>query len=798
MNNHIPKSLADSWIWCSHPKPERGDLHAAFRKTWDLPFEPAKATLHLFAFTRYRLYLNGIYVLRGPARYENKEPCYDVIDVSGSLRSGTNTLAILVHRDSPNGRIQGHEPGLTAWLDVEGTCGEQLSICTDETWKAVPEESFLSPSLLWTAVPGEDDIHISHGWGSIPEVIDARLGLGDWTAAVFQDADWPEAVFCPGQPEGNFKERAIPLLQEKRLPSTGMKVAEMPLDSAWPLTLRAGEEVLIDIGRLVQAYGVFDFEASVGSRLLLGYLPPEQEKGLPVADRTSLYIAEEGRQTWMGGDTFAFRRLLVRLETGTVTLHDLRLVEVLYPFQLSGRFRCSDSDLTHLWHIAARSLELLSEDAYVDCADRERVEWMDSDPPAFDCTRVMMDGPGEGGGVVFADSRLFREMLRRTALSQREDGCVKAHTCSDRWDIHAVMEDRCALWMHGVKKYYDHTGDLGFVGELWPALMRQARWFLEQRTERGLIASREWMCWDNPMAYQICEGTALNAFVAGALRAMVGLGALLGEEADGFLLKKESEALVEAINCHLWDDEVGAYHAGFFADEHKIQSEVFFGQIKFRLRVERGLVEPSLHANLFALNQGVAGGDRLAKSQNWVLGHLDQATGVLIHHYLFDFLYGLNDAKIDQIVLERIRDKWRRMIRSPLESTWEDFVHGSKIHAYGLVPAYFLSAYVLGVRPLETPDKKQLLIEPRLGDLEWAGGVVTTPWGHVEVEWNSKACTFHLSIPQGISVELRLPCDGIKKMEIRDKQGRAIPVERNEAQVGAFFPGGVYLGHWGS
>ncbi len=39
----------------------------------------------------------------------------------------------------------------------------------------------------------------------------------------------------------------------------------------------------------------------------------------------------------------------------------------------------------------------MSEDSYVDCADRERTEWMDNDPPGFDITRTALAGPGAGG-----------------------------------------------------------------------------------------------------------------------------------------------------------------------------------------------------------------------------------------------------------------------------------------------------------------------------------------------------------------------------------------------------------------
>ena len=130
-----------------------------------------------------------------------------------------------------------------------------------------------------------------------------------------------------------------------------------------------------------------------------------------------------------------------------------------YPFERVARFTCSDPFLTQLWGICARSLEILSEDSYVDCADRERVEWTDDSPPAFDCTRVMMRGPDEDTGAkrktYWSDSRLLRGLLRRIALTQQLDGQLKAHSCSERFDIHAIMEDRSCDWVVLLRQYFE-------------------------------------------------------------------------------------------------------------------------------------------------------------------------------------------------------------------------------------------------------------------------------------------------------------------------------------------------------
>ena len=85
---------------------------------------------------------------------------------------------------------------------------------------------------------------------------------------------------------------------------------------------------------------------------------------------------------------------------------------------------------------------------------------MDDDPPAFDITRTTMAGPKPGGGPLYSDPRLLEELLRRTALTVQPDDWVKAHTCSDRFDIHAKMEDRACDWVEGARRYYESTGDL--------------------------------------------------------------------------------------------------------------------------------------------------------------------------------------------------------------------------------------------------------------------------------------------------------------------------------------------------
>ena len=64
------------------------DIHCVFAKEFMVNAAPSKAVIHIFAFTRYRLYVNGVYVARGPSRYQNQRPEYDSRDIGPQLRIG--------------------------------------------------------------------------------------------------------------------------------------------------------------------------------------------------------------------------------------------------------------------------------------------------------------------------------------------------------------------------------------------------------------------------------------------------------------------------------------------------------------------------------------------------------------------------------------------------------------------------------------------------------------------------------------------------------------------------------------
>jgi alpha-L-rhamnosidase len=663
----IGASLQQTMVW-ANALPQ--SQFVAFRRTFSLSGTPRQASLYLFADARFLVWINGRYASRGPARFEPAGPEYDSMEVSHFLQPGNNTLVVLVMADGSNGKMCHHVPGLTARLNAGG----DTLLVSDPSWK-------------WSDRTRYQNAQID--WGNTDDQIDARVEDGDWTKPAYDDRTWKKAARIDGAQWGPLSARRIPLLRETEV---SVKLAS---PGSLPVTLTANQKLDFTTDGLIQAYTMLDLEAEAGSELSLDYA------GIK-------YVARAGRQTYISSDTHGFSGGSITVKSGRVTIYALKLVERLYPFDVVGSFKSSDEALNRLWALCARSCQVFSEDSYVDCADRERTEWMDDDPPAFDITRTAMAGPKPGGGVLYSDPRLLKEMLRRTALTVQPDGWIKAHTCSDRFDIHAKMEDRACDWVEGARRYYESTGDLKLIREIWPVIVRQMNYFLARRTPRGLVLAREWEVWGNPLGYVTCEGAGLNAFIYKALVDAAYLGHAIGEKRQAAEFDAAAQDLAVAFNKVLWNEKDGTYYSGYTEDYEKAK-----GGRKVDVSLEGNLIAATMFPALFALDQGIVPDERRARVVSYLLAHRQQADRVMTFYYLFKQLYAAGTDALDKEVLQTLRVKWAGMLDGGWHTTWEEFEGASKAHIYGLFPGYFLSSYVLGVR-LDGPIWNQrLLIEPQ-------------------------------------------------------------------------------------
>jgi hypothetical protein len=86
----------------------------------------------------------------------------------------------------------------------------------------------------------------------------------------------------------------------------------------------------------------------------------------------------------------------------------------------------------------------------------------------------------------------------------------------------------------------------------------------------------------------------------------------------------------------------------------------------------------------------------------------------------------------------------------------------SHCHGWSAAPTFFLSSYVVGVRP-GGPGFEPVVVEPHPADLKWLRATVPTPRGDVRVHWENdagKPFDLHVWAPEGVEVQVRLPRAG--------------------------------------
>ena len=217
----------------------------------------------------------------------------------------------------------------------------------------------------------------------------------------------------------------------------------------------------------------------------------------------------------------------------------------------------------------------------------------------------------------------------------------------------------------------------------------------------------------------------------------------MGEAPERRTYDQAGEELKRAYNRELWNEEERAYN-----------SALLHGRI----------YAPTVHAQLMALHYGLVTEDRKADVRRWFLANYKNAgmrhvcmnddhdamvamkAGIdmpVMYYWVFSQLYEADTDTQDREALSEIRRRWTPMVLyqqdagTLSESFTDEKGEGASesCHNYGATPAYFLSSYVLGVRMAGSVMEKRLLIEPRLGDLTFAEGIVVTEFGPIPVSW---------------------------------------------------------------
>ena len=324
------------------------------------------------------------------------------------------------------------------------------------------------------------------------------------------------------------------------------------------------------------------------------------------------------------------------------------------------------------------------------------------------------------------------------------------------------------LWAMGCAEHYQFTGDKQFAQDIYPALARQAAFVERSRNAMGLFEMKgawhllEWSNIDDQNVDYVVAHE--NCFAIVALRDTAKMADVVGNPTDAERWTKLADELSAAVNRVFWSDEKQAYMDSVH-DDGALSSVV---------------TQPT---NVSALYAGVASGARAEAITPYVIREREGWGRVGSPFMLFFNCEVLAGQGRFAELLEITRDRWGDMLDKGATTTWETFSNylpggtwtRSWCHAWSAAPAYFLSAYVLGIRPLE-PGYARALIDPQLCDLAWVQGAVPTPHGEIGILAEQRE--------SGLALRVALPAGVAGEVHYRLQPGQALPaIHGAEAEI---------------
>lgn len=769
------------WIWGAAPEGDPSTLLAttvAPAETWnrffylrrgvELAAAPATAPCRVTADSRFVLFVNGSEVARGPARSVPERLSWLEVDLGPHLREGANVVAALV-------RFYGRS---MAWwrparpsfhLGYGGLLLEApaIGLVTDASWRALP-------APYRQRVPG-------NGFYPVTEILDGTGVPGGWARPGFDDTSWQPAVELlgeflsderlrsPSTPYTAMEHDGIAALTQDPQPLARVATAAVPAGrddepaAAYRDRDAAGRDaaVTFDAGRITLStpWVEVDGEAGAVVDLFAGEdLRPDGVAEIrPRAYALRYTLGGGGPERVEGYEAVGFR-YLTAVTRGRAQVLDAGAIERRYPRPEGAFFACDDERLTRIWEVGARTLDVCSTDAFVDCPGREQRAWV-GDAYVHGLLTY----------VASPDWRLARRNLGLCAQSQRADGLLSMSATGDLSTSTLTIPDYSLHWIRALARYLEHSGDVATARRLLPTALQIVDTFERWRDRDGLLHGVPgWVFVDWAQTERAEVVAALNALHAAALDDLARLVRTCGGAAD------EADALLAGADQTrsgfdlFWDPRrrvyVDAADAG--GRRRRVSQQTNAVAILGRCAPPdrwAGMLDHALDPDRLVVTATPADlPDELRLLGQWLdpstFTKFDEEHDVVLAQPFFaHFLHqAVVAAGRGDLLGDLCRRWWAQIERgnTTFEEYWDAPAgQASRAHAWAATPTYDLTTHVLGVSPA-APGYARAAVRPRLGDLERLRGRVPTPRGWLSVEVSREGAT--VEVPEGCEATVEL------------------------------------------
>lgn len=322
------------------------------------------ARLYISALGVYEAHLNGQtvgdHVLAPGWTVYNARLRYQTFDVTALVQEGANALGAIVGDGWYRGRlgfgggrrnIYGERLALIAQLEVTYDDGRVERVVTDDRWRATT-----GPILASSLYDGE--------------TYDARLALGDWSTADYDDAAWSGV---------RIHDQALTVLEAP----LGPPVRRIETIAPVAITQSPTGKTLVDFGQNLVGRLAIRVQGEAGQTITLRHAEVLEQGEL--GTRPLRTAAATNRYTLCGGDvetyepffTFhGFRYVEVEGWPGELQPADITAIVIHSDLVRTGWFACSDPMLNQLHQNVLWGMRGNFLDVPTDCPQRdERMGW---------------------------------------------------------------------------------------------------------------------------------------------------------------------------------------------------------------------------------------------------------------------------------------------------------------------------------------------------------------------------------------------------------------------------------------
>lgn len=678
-----------------HP-PELQNRHMLVRKTFVLDELPAEAVLRITADDYYKLHLNGEFVGQGPAQCYAFNYYYNEWDVRDRLRAGENRIDVdvyyqgLVNRAYNSGDLR---QGMIAELHTEA--GAVLA--TDASWQFRIATQYGPAPIV-----GYDTQYL--------ENIDQRKLDGD---------DW-----APVAAQSDLNHTLVPQ------PTPPLDVHRITPEK---VDVLGDGHYLIDFGQ--ELTGQFELRArgAAGDTVQLRCGEELNEDGRSVRYELRCNCTYDETWTLSGKDDVldqyeykAFRYVEVHGPSGAVQPESFAAIVRHYPMAPDAcEFTSADDQLTRIWELCCRGVQLCAQENFVDCPSREKGQYL-GDNTVIGHSHLYLSG----------DPRLVRKAISEFALTRTVCPGLLAVAPGHRMQ---EIADFSLQWPLQLLTYYRYTGDLDFLREMADVADGILEHFRTFTRADGLLSDvvDKWNLvdwpegmrdgYDFPLGQPVGLGchNVVNAFYYGCIDAVQQIKDILG-----IPYRDELPRLREAFQ------------------------HTFLGSGEVFTDAERSS-HTSLHANVLPLYFGLAPEPVVPRIVS-MIRERRLSCGTYFSYFLLNALTAHGEAALAyELIGGADPNSWATMLNEGATACCEVWSKDQKwntslCHGWASAPIPVLIEGIIGLRP-EKAGWEEIRFAPQIpAAMAPFHLTVPTPAGSLEVQYDGHRA--ELTAPPGVTV----------------------------------------------